>query len=402
MSLAPVIQKQLFRDAPFAWVMRNKAVVSSRYRRDDIAFFDRRMENYLCLLVQLDLSLDDGLQRIPLDDWGGVFVHTWLALEQSDDAALLRLPTLFTTPTHWEECVAALSYHSPDALNWALPLLGQHEAGLADNCFHASLAALGNQRMCVNREALEHALRSDNVRTLATALALVGDTRMNMNANMDNWCRHSDVSVRFHAIRTAVLSGETARCRELGEYIVEDNPLFVEALLLLMPLYSADEASRVVHEINQSTLSPRIKLWTMAISGLVKHIPDIIAWSQVPEYCRLAGEAFACITGVDIEEDDLSPLLEDSDLPVAKSTDSWYRDYEADLPVPGVDELRVWWAEHQHYFTAERYLMGLEFGSSTFDTVLNNGNQLQRRIAAVARALNDKTQVVFNVKQRAC
>ncbi|UTV99851.1 hypothetical protein KDW99_01495 [Marinomonas rhizomae] len=95
-------------------------------------------------------------------------------------------------------------------------------------------------------------------------------------------------------------------------------------------------------------LNERFKRSAMAYSGCEQAIPMIIEYTKDEELSRIAGGVFACITGVDIEEDDLSPIDPDGDLSsLSADKNPWQQDYEIDLAKPGVEELVQWWNAHQ-------------------------------------------------------
>lgn len=399
LTLSPILKTQLCRDAPFAWLMRDKAVSSSRYTPNDIAFFDSRLDGYLDFLKTAEAGGEEILSALDSDDWGSVFVHTWHALESTSESDLRDILPLIDSEEQWREFSSALSYHSLEKFLWATSILNSLKVAEAEL---SVLRAINNHRIKPDKAYIEHFINSSDERVVIKFLQLVGNVKLQINQDFRIWNKHPNQRVRFYALRADILLGNTRRITELGEFIEDDNPLIIEALLLLFPLQTAENAKVVIDSINRLNISPRIKLWAMGVSGLTEYIPNIIEWSLMPEFNPVAGEAFACITGANIEEDDLSPILQTEHLEQLQSdsNDHWAQEYESDLPRPGHEELKQWWDNNKAIFTNGRYLNGKPYEHHSFLSVLQAGNQLQRRVAAVALALYHPKEMVANIKNK--
>ncbi|WP_417552533.1 hypothetical protein [Marinomonas fungiae] len=163
-------------------------------------------------------------------------------------------------------------------------------------------------------------------------MQLIGDVKIPSPKPLLDYQHDEDESVRFYALRADILLGNHVRISQLFPYLDAKSPWLLEALPLALALQPVDQALRIVDALSQADVSGRIKLWTMAYSGCVQTIPAIIEYAQDEKLSRIAGEAFACITGVDIEEDDLSPIDPDDDLSaLSEDKDPWQQDYEIDL-----------------------------------------------------------------------
>jgi uncharacterized protein (TIGR02270 family) len=390
--LNPVIEKQLTMDAPFAWVVWSKGRVSSRYGESDLVFFRERLNGYLqCLdaVMQAHGSAST-LDYVVLDDWGGVFVNAYFSLHYRSPEHLLAVYQSLKKDAQFEELIDALAYRSEADLMWAIPHLRNVTGQTNSEWIIAS--ALHRQRIRVDQSYLSALLASDDKTLWVKALQLIGDVKIPSPKPLLDYQQDEDESVRFYALRADILLGNHARISQLSPYLDVKSPWLLEALPLALALQPVDQALRIVESINQADVSGRIKLWAIAYSGCVQTIPIIIEYAKDEKLSRIAGEAFACITGVDIEEDDLSPIDPDEDFSVlSNDSDPWQQDYEIDLAKPGVTELKNWWAKHQSQFNPEqRYLMGLPITSESMDQVVAQGNQQQRNYAALIKALHYK------------
>ncbi|UTV99839.1 hypothetical protein KDW99_01435 [Marinomonas rhizomae] len=390
--LNPVIEQQLTMDAPFAWVVWSKGRVSSRYGRSDLNFFAERLNGYLQCLdsVMQAHGTAKSLDYVSLDDWGGVFVNAYFSQHYRSPEHLQAVFQSLKKDAQFAELIDALVYRSEADLMWAIPHLRQVES--QSNAEWIIAQALHGQRIRVDQQYLSALLASDDKALWISAFQLMGDLKIDSPKPLIEWREDDDEAVRFYALRADILLGNQTRISELGAFLHADSGKLVEALSLALAPQPMDQALRIVEAIKQMDVSGRIKLWAMAYSGCVQTIPMIIEYAKDKKLSRIAGEVFACITGVDIEEDDLSPIDPDDDLSaLSEDKDPWQQDYEIDLAKPGVAELIQWWNMHQSQFNPQqRYLMGRPFDAESVAHIIEHGNQQQRQYAALIKALHNK------------
>ncbi|UTV99843.1 hypothetical protein KDW99_01455 [Marinomonas rhizomae] len=397
--LNPVIEQQLTMDAPFAWVVWSKGRNSSRYGKSDLAFFGERLNGYLqCLDSVMQIQgTAKSLDYVSLDDWGGVFVNAYFSQHYRSPEHLQAVFRSLKKDAQFAELIDALVYRSEADLMWAIPHLRQVES--QSNAEWIIAQALHGQRIRVDQKYLSALLASDDKALWVSAFQLMGDLKIDSPKPLAEWREDDDEAVRFYALRADILLGNLPRISELGAFLHADSVKLVEALPLALAPQPMDQALRIVEAIKQMDVSGRIKLWAMAYSGCVQTIPAIIEYAKDEKLSRIAGEAFACITGVDIEEDDLSPIDPDDDpSSLSADKDPWQQDYEIDLAKPGVDELIQWWNTHQSQFNPQqRYLMGRPFDAESVAYIIERGNQQQRKYAALISSLYDAKKIVLNI-----
>ena len=90
-------------------------------------------------------------------------------------------------------------------------------------------------------------------------------------------------------------------------------------------------------------------LWALGFAGTVAAVELALPWLEDEEHGRLAGEAIAAITGLDLEDERLTRVVEDERLEHRP---------EDDLPVPDAMGVLTWWQTHRSRFAADRRYVG--------------------------------------------
>jgi uncharacterized protein (TIGR02270 family) len=138
------------------------------------------------------------------------------------------------------------------------------------------------------------------------------------------------------------------------------------------------------------------------ILGDPTSVPWIIGQMRSPEMSRLAGEAFATITGVDLEFHNLEqgsrPDAPEEEVAADTSIDS---EYDSHLPWPEPELVECWWEAHAAGFApGVRYLAGRPIAAESARHVLVSGRQRQRAAAAIELALLEPEAQLFEIRSR--
>jgi uncharacterized protein (TIGR02270 family) len=131
-------------------------------------------------------------------------------------------------------------------------------------------------------------------------------------------------------------------------------------------------------------------------------VPRLLDAMKDPPVARVAGEAFAMITGVHISYDELEgaapegfeagPTEDPADENVAMDTDEH-------LYWPDRGKCEKWWAKNQSRFAAgTRHLCGRPMTPESLREVLKNGYQRQRAAAALELAIREPGKPLFEVR----
>ena len=130
----------------------------------------------------------------------------------------------------------------------------------------------------------------------------------------------------------------------------------------------------------------------------------LIAKMQEPSVAKLAAEAFTCITGINLDEHQLS-AEEPENAPVTPNDDpdddNVDLDEDENLPYPDVAKVTAFWRKSRQNFTpGERYFMGKPVSSGVLKRILAQGSQRQRHGAAMELALSDSDALLVNTQAR--
>lgn len=162
---------------------------------------------------------------------------------------------------------------------------------------------------------------------------------------------------------------------------------------MLYHVVKEEHIGDLLHEVSTRIPSSRIKAYNLAMAGLPEAIPLLLRQMYRLEDAKYCAEAFSLITGVDIEEEDMSrqmPLSEEEEAIIIQSQkeDEWTAFYEDDLPLPDVKRLEEWWQKHQKDFMSGiRYLSGKPINEANLRYIFEQGNSLESELAILVLRL---------------
>jgi uncharacterized protein (TIGR02270 family) len=178
-----------------------------------------------------------------------------------------------------------------------------------------------------------------------------------------------------------------------------DSPLQMRAIALVPRVLMGDPARRWLKALSEDDGRLRALMTAVGAFGDPYYVPWLIGQMQAPAVARLAGEAFAMITGVDLAYQDLEgdrpngfeagPTENPEDEDVAMDPDE-------DLPWPNPELVGRWWNDNAAAFTpGTRYLCGKPVSAPHCQEVLRTGYQRQRIAGAFELALMRPNAVLF-------
>lgn len=379
--IIPRIVEQHAEEAAFLWLLRDRAVDAAHYARRHLASLEERIEAHL-----------DGLR---------------VAGEAGFEIALAQLDRHPEAGEAFAVAALALGEGGPRRLE---PVLEVARSVPATR--RGLFTAIGWTPI----ETLGVTVRSwlDAEDPLARLLGVVACSlhRVDPGPRLPRLLDDSDAEVRARACR---LAGEVGRddLRETVAAREDAAPWSAWAAALLGDGPAIGQAARQVAahgpslELAARQLDlPAATAWIRALNGdpaqrcLVVRalgalgdpaaVPWLIARMAEPEFARVAGESFALITGVDLEDEKLeaatSGLAETgpSDDPAEEDVAP---DPDEDLPWPDPARVAAWWQEHGGRFPCgTRHLLGRPADEEACTAAWRHGSQRQRRAAAYEQA----------------
>lgn len=397
------ISSQLKHDTPYTWFLRYWSSSSPLFCCKHLAELDDRLDAYLdCYLIS-EREHDSLLADLSFDDWGSVFVTALIALRSNNKDALATAVDAVATEQQSKELSDAFCWVDFEVSKQHLQMLIHHKNPYVRIAAIESGSFFGG---AFNSDALNQVLNNESPEVIAASLKLVGRNKLTKYSPVvEKYLMHKDDNIRFQAAYTANLLSLSGAISAIQPFCFKENTHLREALALLYQVVTAENIEPALTRIQQSTLSPRIKAYNIAMAGLPNWMPILLEWMKDPEYAPLAGEAFSFITGVDIEEDDLSirhvELCEAQEAPLAekRKQDPWTEYYEDDLPWPDPDLVKQWWTDNQSKFNAgTRYLAGKTLDTENLQIVLKEGTQPQRHLANIILSVKSPNRILKTVR----
>jgi uncharacterized protein (TIGR02270 family) len=177
------------------------------------------------------------------------------------------------------------------------------------------------------------------------------------------------------------------------------------ALNLLLRCLSLERANTFLRSLASDPQRRRTVIRATGVIGDALYLPWLVDQTSDPAAARLAGGAFATITGADLvylgldrpppPEFQPGPSDDPDDINVAL-------DEEHGLPWPDPEKLARWWSANRARFNAgTAYFLGSSKASTDWLSALSNAFQHQRRSAALELGLRQPTQAMFEMRSRA-
>lgn len=390
-------------EAAFLWRHRERAARAPHY---DLMHLDRLDERLQAHLQALHMAGDTGArladEAVAEGEPAALFVAAWLAGARADAAALARLAALAGADTGHAVALAA-------ALCW---LTAAPSSGLLRDLLAAPAAlhrAIGLrvllERRAQPRGALGRYLGDAAAPVRALAAGLAGSLKRHQDVPALLALLHDpDAGVQLAAARALALLGEEEgpaallRCMRAAP-AAPAAPATARTAVPLLACSLADATARDgIQTLARDVASLRAGIRLAGLFGDTRCVDWLLALMEDPAHARLAGEAFANMTGADLD-----PLTLRRDPPPGHDADTDpLADEDGELGWPDPPKIQDWWLRHRSAMPpGQRYLCGRPVSAAQAHHVLRHGLQRQRAQAAVELARLDTVAMEFPVHARA-
>jgi uncharacterized protein (TIGR02270 family) len=242
-------------------------------------------------------------------------------------------------------------------------------------------------------EPLRKALESSDAEMQATALRVAGELGIANLGPLVRWhLSDEDPACRFWAAATLCLFGSDPEA--LGVLIAESESAGAfseQACRLAARRLGTGQAERWIQSLAASPDSTRLAICATEARGAPELVPWLLDQMEAAPTARVAGEAFACITGTDLKHEGLwteqpegftiGPTHDPED-------DGVDMDPDEHLVWPKVTDVRAFWSRNAGRFVqGVRYILGAPIAPAHCEGILRDGRQPHRAAAATELVL---------------
>ncbi|MDB5976448.1 MAG: hypothetical protein JWR07_3208 [Nevskia sp.] len=315
---------------------------------------------------------------------GEVFATTVRAIEDGNSLGLDKLLALVeAAPESLPGLISAFGWVSAQHLQGTIKNLlasdsvFQHQVGIAACAMHRVDPGA----------ALDAALADADPSLRARGLRVAGQCgRRDLLAACVKALADEDAACRFWAARSAALLGERGKALDILKSIaLQAGPAQARSLALVLKLIDAGQANALLKVVAQDASHIRYLIQGAGMAGDSHYVPWLIKQMEESMLCRLAGESFTFITGLDLAYLDLErkpPENVESGPNDDPNDDNVAMDEDDSLPWPDRVKIQAWWDVNQQRFQpGVRYFMGERLSVQHCKKVLREG-YLRQRIAA--------------------
>jgi uncharacterized protein (TIGR02270 family) len=391
-------------EAAFLFRIRAAAASAPHYDRASLRALDERLEAHLDgVRVAGEKGLEIVASALDEDEPGTAFTLAVLAAERADAKAFASaLELAEASPSTARGVVAGLAWVPFETARGVLaPLL----APSASACHRRiGIAACAAHREDPG-EALTYALFDEDAALKARALRAVGELgRVDLadTARAELAFAGGDER-RFWAAWSAALVGVEAAIPALWSIADTGGPFAEQACALVMRRLDVREARARLEGLGAAAAHARAAIAGASALGDPALVPWLLASMANPDLARVAGEAFATITGAVIEGSMAAsapegfragPSDDPADAHVAMDPDGQLR-------WPAVAALQAWWSARESGFRrGSRYLGGAPMTATTLEDELARAHQQRRAGAAIELTLRQPGRPLTEVRAR--
>ena len=253
----------------------------------------------------------------------------------------------------------------------------------------------------VRLPGLETALADPAPLVRARAARAIGELgRTDLRAELNAALADPDEDCRFWAAWSAARLGTIEGRNALADFARSLGPKSDLALNLLLRCISTQEAKSFLRPLARDPGRRRTVIWAAGIIGDALYIPWLVDQTRDPLVARIAGDALATITGVDMAVFGSAPSSDGgpNDDPDDENVSI---DEDEALALPDAERLGQWWeANKGHFSRGTAYFLGIPKSSVNWIDALVKTIQRRRWAAALELALSQPTQTMLEVRAR--
>ena len=399
----PAIVAQHVEESAQLRDLRTALIRAPQLRLPQLARWDERLAAHLDgITVAGEAGASMVLQSLEHCGKGEVFVATVGAIEDRATGRLDRLLAVAeSVPAARAGLVSAFGWVPAAALQGITASLlvsdvspWRREVGLMACSMHGVNAG----------SPLTAGLRDADPGLRATALRAAGRSgRVDLVGVCETALGDADARCAFEAARAALLLGNRTEALVALEAVAADaaSPFQLAALRLALKVMPNKRLRALLATMAKEPANLRPLIQGIASAGDPHYVPWLIAQMENPKLARLASDAFAFISGLDLAHlgfDRTRPDGVESSPNDDPDDEGVTMDEDENLPWPDVGKIATWWRDNGAHFAARtRYFVSAVPTTATCSEVLKTGFQRQRSAAAEYLVLLKPGTPLFNV-----
>ncbi|MDH5179168.1 MAG: TIGR02270 family protein [Gammaproteobacteria bacterium] len=388
------LYEQAVIESSFLWILRNMALTQPHYTVQDVRELESRIDSHLdVLMTSLELGWEACESALELEEPGEIFTATVIAFRSREMTSIQKAVEVGLSN---EECTKGLI----SALGWlpehlVNPWIERFLAGKDKRHKFLGIAACSVRRHDPG-EMLTNILQRDDckedTRLYSRSIRLIGELqRKDLIPFLNMAVTSDDENIKFWAVWSSILLGNKKAVKFLEPFILTEGPHHLRALSLAFRVLPIEHARSLISKMSKNDKLNRSVIKAVGILGDPHAVNWLISRMKEKELAKLAGESFSMITGLDLEQAQLS--IEPPDQEIAIPSDdpddeNILMDEDENLPWPDMNKIAMLWKQYGNNFSsAQRYFMGQPILAEFLKNRIMNGYQRQRHAAALELAL---------------
>jgi len=393
-------------EAALLWLRREHLFSEPHLHLPDLLVRDRQLQTRLdSLLADDPIAWRICERELSWEEPGELFPATILAVANQTPQRMARvLDYAVRTDELARPVMSALSW---TRLESVIDLLEDWLTSRESRLRHIALAAaIGHRQIPVS--ALAQAIHAEDTTLCARAARGVGEMGcVELLPHVSELIDDRREEVACEAAWTCALRGHQERAAEkLWQVAGRGSRQAIRAVAVATRVSSTQRAADLLQRMGDRAPLQRTAIYGAAALGSPTLIDWLISWLDLPTTARIAGEALATITGLDLRSglhfEPIGHPHTSDETTDADSDEAVEFDPDEHLPWPRAAEIRAWWRAHRGEFSPDRrYLRGLEQSPPHCRMVLRIGRQRERLFAALELAASHATEPMFEVRTSA-
>lgn len=387
------ITKQHINDAAFLWLLRSQAMMQSQQTHTTLKKWEHRINNHLKgLLVTPEIAWELCQQAAEIEESGEIFVLAILAFDSKESHKINTVIEWgMKSASMFKGVLSALGWLPANKVDpWLKPWLESQNPAYR----YLSIATCSIRRIDPHTHLtalFDDEQSREHLPLYCRMLRLVGELkRQDLSSVLVQAQNHQDPSVVFWACWSARLLGDQQALQGLAPYLLQAGPQQTAAIEIA---FRQPPTALVWQWLNTLANTPgqiRPTIKALAALGDPQGIDWLLTQMKIPEYAKIAGEAFSTITGVDLKQAQLISTQPDN-------IDDCHD--ELNLPTPHAEKVSQHWQLLRSQFTAgQRYFLGQPVTPPLLKHTFLHGPPRHRLAAALELALLTPAHLYLNAK----